>query len=172
MQEACWGNEAGGVVKRLERFEVKNRGFCWYKKGMKNSSNSAGNSAVATFNPASFTLAPAREPVHVFWGHGHTLDTDPTRQGWKVRRCTPTGQAWVVGQPGKAGCASIIDLEDGRLDVCLYDEDPKTIDAWLKEPRETRRCFDAGPYHQIPAIGGAGLMVIRLVQAHRKSGGL
>lgn len=150
--------------------EVKNRGLFGYKKGMKNTSNSAnGNSAVAAiFNPATFKAAPQMAPVSVFWGNGHTRDTDPIQQGWRCRPVGTCGDLWLVGQPGKAGCASICinPLRPEVMDVAVYFETPKEIHAWLMAPRASRDFVD-GRFVDVPAIGGAGLRIIAEILKER-----
>lgn len=60
------------------------------------------------------------------WGGGHTIETDPTRRGW---RAFPAGKAdaVLVGRFGVPGCFSAVPLSEGRLDVAFYDEAPEEV---------------------------------------------
>jgi hypothetical protein len=128
---------------------------------------------MATFNGfKDFTTAPAKYPVETFWGGGHTPDTEPTQRGWRcvpVKGPTPADPVvcWVVGQRGVKGCASLM-MADGRLDVALYEEGPKEVDASLRK-LEGSTHVDAQKYLEFQAIPGVGLRVIREILAERAS---
>ena len=97
------------------------------------------------------------------WGNGHTLDTDPTRKGWKAMPAY-SGQTdlWLLGQRGVAGCATIRQVGD-QLDVAVYYETPEQVVAWL---RELGPHCDAA-YFQVSVTPGYGLKVINRIEAMR-----
>lgn len=116
----------------------------------------------------NFTVA-RNEPVSTFWGNGHTVDTDPTKKGWFCKRILgrPAGteDAWVVGQPGKNGCATIMLVDAGKmLDVAMYDQPPSAVCSSGQ--------LEAGKFVQLPAIPGSGLMVIEAIQQYRNDLGI
>ena len=102
-----------------------------------------------------------------FWaGNGHTIDTDPTRKGWKVKQVRGRkDQLVIMGRvvDGKqlAGCASILPLSDGRLDVAIYEDlTPKEVlDTWANGD------YIDCPYFQIKDVSGWGLAVISRIEA-------
>jgi hypothetical protein len=127
------------------------------------------------FDAKSFSLRPAQEPVMIFFGGGHTAETDPSRKGWRCRpaKAGHDNKVWIVGQPGKAFCASVMltyHLVDGEpkdlIDVAIYFEDPKTVQQWINSPRDKRDPLDAR-YVQFPAISGCGLSVIQEIEKER-----
>jgi hypothetical protein len=117
----------------------------------------------------TFVSTPAREPVVCFWGGGHTAETDPTKKGWRSRPVGDSGRLWLVGQPGKAGCASVMIIPErpGIADVAVYLESPKEVESWLLTPRDTRTGLDAR-YIQFPAISGVGLRIIIEINKERE----
>lgn len=132
------------------------------------------------FNAREFTLPPEMEPVGIWWGHGHTRETDPTQRGWRIRPISfpkpePEGAraVWLMGRRGVAGCASIMIHErypggPVELDVAIYDEDPKTIEQFILTPHEERVAkYDYAiqpSYDFAPAVSGAGLMIVREIE--------
>ncbi len=113
----------------------------------------------------TFKVAPSKTlgfGGNMFWGGGHTVETDPTRNGWKAATTSPEGRVVLVGQRGVAGCATIVAYPGGLLDVALYYECPEEIAKSLKETG--RAGFDA-EYVQIPDVSGCGLRVISLIQS-------
>lgn len=93
------------------------------------------------------------------WGGGHTIETDPSRSGW---RCRPMGTGGVVliGQQGQQGCASVRLMADGQVDVAIYDEArPEEV---ARAPRE------ADAYLQVPSTPGWGLVVIAEIKKSRQ----
>tara|TARA_R110000751_G_scaffold290496_1_gene397163 strand:+ start:3712 stop:4143 length:432 start_codon:yes stop_codon:yes gene_type:complete len=98
----------------------------------------------------------------LFWGGGHTAETDPSRNGWRARA---TGQVVIVGQPGVAGCATAMWLSDGRIDVALRDETPKEVYDALQE----NRLLGDTMYHQFPDVSGVGLRIINQINDWRAS---
>jgi len=121
------------------------------------------------FNAKTFTAAPRRQPVVMFWGGGHTRESDPTNNGWRCRPATSghEHQVWIVGQPGKAGCASIVEHRNGTLDVAIYLETPKEVYESVNAPRESRQCRDAR-YVRVDAYSGVGLRIIREIEKERE----
>jgi hypothetical protein len=59
-------------------------------------------------------------------------------------------------------------MSEGRLDVALYTEGPKEVDASLRK-LEGSTHVDAQKYVEFPAIPGVGLRVIREILAERAS---
>lgn len=83
------------------------------------------------FDPKSFRTSSLDLVRHI-WGGGHTLETDPTRKGWRCREVNPG--LFLVGRPGKEGCAS---LSWSRYlhcwDVGIYHMPPAEAHKYLKE---------------------------------------
>ena len=104
-------------------------------------------------------FAPPSEPVTMVWGGGHTLVTDPTRNGWRCRYVRGVKRdMWMIGRPGHVGCASIICVGD-TLDVAVYLETPQTALGFLKRGDT----LDAR-YEQFPAVSGVGLKIIKSIK--------
>ena len=83
------------------------------------------------------------------WGGGHTLETDPTRRGWRLRPQPGNPELAVIGRPGKKGCLSAMFLSGG-VDVATYDDlDPKTLSERLKLGK-----VPADAFKLVPAIPG------------------
>ncbi len=120
------------------------------------------------FDPTKFTNEAT--PTEYFrrnaWGGGHTPETDPSRKGWQKRPSKKAPKVLVIGQPGKPGCASVMEMST-TLDVALYVETAKEISAVLEEGKSLG-CFD--PYYrQIKPISGWGLEVIRWIEEMRRT---
>jgi len=115
------------------------------------------------FNPASFIAPPdSRCPfVNYAWGTGHTLETDPTRKGWRCRPNQPGSICALLGRPGTVGCASVIYIRDGELDVALYLETPKVAHEAINGGRA--HLLDPF-YFQVPDLPGWGLKVINRIE--------
>ncbi len=102
------------------------------------------------------------------WGGGHTVDTDPTKKGWRCRRIGMEKRTvWLVGQKGVKGCATLVDIGRGEWDAAIYAEDPALIDLSLRQGR-------VGPHHgavykTVPNVSGFGLKVIELIEEDRES---
>ena len=119
---------------------------------------------MTTFNPRTFTVAKSKTlgfGENMFWGGGHTRQTLPTCNGWKASIVNSEGQCVLVGQRGVRGCATVVALGPGELDVAVYYECPEEIAAALKE--RGRAGHDAY-YFQIPDVSGCGLRVINLIE--------
>ena len=108
------------------------------------------------FDPKSFRT-PSLNLVHHIWGGGHTLETDPTRKGWRCREVTPG--RFLVGRPGKEGCASFVWCRDG-WDVGVYHMPPAEAHKHLKEGEGV----DAH-YVEVGNHSGFGLDIIREIEA-------
>ena len=67
------------------------------------------------------------------WGNGHTLQTDPTKRGWRARLLKEGSKTLLVGRPGKEGCFSVEQWPDGILDVAIYYDTPKYVKEALLE---------------------------------------
>jgi len=140
----------------------------WDKEYEAHKRNSA--EGLKEFIMLEFKTVMPRTPTPDFWGCGHTAETDPTRQRWRCRR---QGQVWLIGQPSSVGCASVMILRDGRLDVAIYLETPKEISDWLAADRETREIRDPRylDFHPLEC-GGDGLRIIREIEKERETYGL
>jgi hypothetical protein len=101
-------------------------------------------------------------PRGYVWGGGHTLKTDPTRQGWRCLPLVKGSSTLLFGQRGIGGCASIVQHPD-HLDVALYAETPEEVIESMEEGR-----IKADPsYYRVTDAPGWGLEVILLLRAER-----
>ena len=108
-----------------------------------------------------FTIHPQQQWNNTSpWGGGHTIETDPTRKGWKMR--ANSVHCAVVGQPGKPGCASVMRMGDNQLDVALYEETPNEVSEQLKTG-----FVDAVMYVAAPNCPGWALTIIDLIEEVR-----
>ena len=84
------------------------------------------------------------------WGGGHTVDSDPTRQGWRAALSHKDSKVLVLGRRNIRGCASVMRMSDGRLDVSVYDDaTPEEIAACVRERRRVPLAdcvLQTGPY--------------------------
>lgn len=94
------------------------------------------------------------------WGNGHTVDTDPTRKGWRLRQAGRDPDVVLVGRANVEGCFSVRPLEDGGLDVAIYLDTPQYVVRTWKEG-----CYCDASYHEIASVDGWGLECIRLLEA-------
>jgi len=99
------------------------------------------------------------------WGGGHTHETDPTRRGWRLRAVS-TNLA-IIGRRGKPGCISVMPISGGQFDVAWYEEDPATVDANLRQPREDRDNLDP-IYVPVAAVPGWALRFIERIEANER----
>lgn len=85
---------------------------------------------MAEFNPKEFTVQDRGwwNNLHHDWrGGGHTIETDPVRQGWKAARAAPGSDVVIIGRKGEKGCLSAI-LLTGKIDVAFYtNETPEQV---------------------------------------------
>jgi hypothetical protein len=63
----------------------------------------------------------SREFVCPF-GSGHTLETDPTKKGWKIRSLYKGSEVWLIGRPGIQGCATAQYTVGGQIGIKLFPE--------------------------------------------------
>lgn len=110
---------------------------------------------MAMFDASTFKVDTRLRPD---WGGGHTHETLPGTRGWVGRPAYKDGPL-LIGQRGKQGCATIRRMGH-QLDVALYCETPEEVIA--------AKCKLDCPFVQIDEIGGWGLKVIQLVEAHRQ----
>lgn len=115
-----------------------------------------------------FTLDPRNIWQNTLpWGNGHTRETDPFLQGWRLK--ARSAELCIIGRKadggGVRGCASVLPYGDGRYDVAIYDE---------LTPAELQAKFDAGEnvpgdeYFQVDACGGWALRVLdKLHELHQ-----
>lgn len=68
----------------------------------------------------------------LIWGGGHTLETDPTKKGWRCGLIRKGGENILVGRRGIPGCFSVARMGNNRLDVALYEETPEEVMAGFK----------------------------------------
>jgi hypothetical protein len=67
------------------------------------------------------------------FGGGHTTATDPGQRGWRAALTGPGSKVLVIGRRGAAGCISVMQLSEGRLDVAIYDEaTPESVASVVK----------------------------------------
>jgi len=92
------------------------------------------------------------------WGNGHTLETDPTKRGWRLRAMS--GQLAVIGRTGVPGCLSVVPF-DGQYDVAHYDElTPE--EAWK---RLKAGSIVADAYQRVGNHSGWALSLIQEIEA-------
>ena len=101
----------------------------------------------------NFTVRPTGWAEFI-WGGGHTAETDPTRQGWRVRPLGEGSSTVLVGRKGIEGCFSAR-MVGKEVDVAVY----------LETPEHVAREFAAGRvvdarYVQVPSSSGWGLTAI------------
>ena len=89
------------------------------------------------------------------WGGNHTIETDPTKQGWRVVKLQ---RAILVGKRNTKGCFSAICLGE-TIDIALYEEDPQEVATYLKGIG-----FCDPIFHQIGNYSGWGLTVLQLLR--------
>ena len=99
----------------------------------------------------------------LLWGYGHTADSYPPKNGWRARRAVKSLDVLLIGQPGVAGCATAVELEDGRIDVAIYYETPAELVAIYK----ANKSFGDARYVQFPNEKGVGLCVIAEIMSNR-----
>lgn len=89
---------------------------------------------MSTFNASKFTTS--FRWWDGLWGGGHTPASDPTRQGWRATPAHKGSAVLIIGRRATRGCASVMQLPDGRLDVAGYDDStPEEIAACVREGR-------------------------------------
>lgn len=106
------------------------------------------------------------------WGSGHTLATDPTRQGWRAALSRKGGLALIIGQAGVPGCASVMQL-GGQLHVALYcDVTPEQVARAFRGELDAdarAEVYGAAMYRTIPVqYPGWGLEVIQMILVDRR----
>ena len=95
------------------------------------------------------------------WGGGHTAETVPTRHGWRAALTAKGSKVLVIGRRTIRGCASVMRLSDGRLDVSVYDDaTPEEIAACVRERRSVPL---ADVILQTEAYPGWGLAVLEKI---------
>ncbi len=106
-----------------------------------------------------FSVSP-RAWAFDLWGNGHTLETDPSRQGWRKAHAGRCPETVLVGRRGVAGCFSARPYLGNQVDIAVYDETPEEVAAaWAKG-----ESLDAY-YVQMPLISGWGLVALEFVYA-------
>lgn len=118
---------------------------------------------MSTFNLKTFTVDPISAVLALLpWGNGHTLETDPERQGWRCRLVKGRQDGiLLIGQVGVSGCASLR-IVDGAYDVAVYDDTPAKVAAYLQGGE-----YCDADFHDVSATPGFGLAVIRLIKSRR-----
>lgn len=110
------------------------------------------------WNPATFRLPPP--DYSEAFGGGHTSETNPVTQGWRIRPVKgATNGLLILGIPGVIGCASILPMEDGKMDIAIYAEEPKTV-----EKSTDRSCLDPA-YFQSESGSAWALQAIQRIKA-------
>jgi hypothetical protein len=120
------------------------------------------------FDPSKFQISPQQLWANSHpWGGGHTLETDPTRQGWRLR--ARSSDLCIIGRKanggGVRGCASVMTLSNGRLDVAIHDElTPKELEDKLKAGERV----SGDEYFQVDDCWGWALCVLsKLHELHQ-----
>ena len=113
------------------------------------------------FDPKSFRTS-SLDLAHLIWGVGHTLETDPTRKGWRCREVKPSHVPghFLVGRPGQEGCASIHRIRD-VWHVGIYLMSPAEAHKLIKEIGG----FLDAHWVEVNDIPGFGLDIIREIEA-------
>ena len=100
------------------------------------------------------------------WGGGHTAATDPTRNGWSIKK---VGRAYLIAKKGDVVAASARKVGD-KWDVALYWNKPSDVRRYLR----TGHQFDSEgytiepTYETVPDTPGWGLTVIDLLDRERR----
>ena len=113
---------------------------------------------MAVFNALEFKTDHS-EPTPIFWGNGHTVETDPTKV-WKMKYHTRF-KCWMIGKKDDSvGCISIRNL-NGILDVAFYYGKPSEtfIDGG----------FNDAIYREYPEGSGVGLEIIQEMKSMLQS---
>ena len=105
-----------------------------------------------------FTVAPWWQGSLV-WGSGHTVETDPTRQGWRVRRAGEEPDTALVGRRGVKGCFTAVPDATGHLIVRFFFRTPEELDRAIRSGEQV-----GGWIRTLPHIPGWGLSAIELLQ--------
>lgn len=96
------------------------------------------------------------------WGSGHTIETDPTKRGWRMVAISE--HLAVIGQKGVPGCISVMPLGRNELDVAIYDElKPEELDRQLREGTVYADLFRQTTIHS-----GWALQFIEEIEAYRQ----
>ena len=93
------------------------------------------------------------------WGNGHTLETDPTRRGWRAALSRKGGSVLIVGRRGIRGCFSVMTFDRydyeamefiRKLDVAIYDDlTPEEVAQQVNVGRAV-----ADEYREVDSISG------------------
>ena len=97
------------------------------------------------FDPCTFQVRA--DWWRFMWGGGHTVETDPTRKGWRAKKSINTGDPArgippniLVGRAGVKGCFSAMLLsprepgDDAVLDLAFYTEEtPEQVAKAMRE---------------------------------------
>jgi hypothetical protein len=100
------------------------------------------------------------------WGGGHTAATDPTQNGWSIKK---VGRAYLIAKKGDVVAASARKVGD-KWDVALYWNKPSDVRRYLR----TGHQFDSegytieATYETVPDTPGWGLTVIDLLDRERR----
>jgi len=100
------------------------------------------------------------------WGGGHTRETDPVLQGWRLK--ARSLELCIIGRKanggGVRGCASVMTLTD-RFDVAIYDDlTPKELEDKFKAGERVQ----GDEYFQVDDCSGWALKVIdKLRELHQ-----
>lgn len=115
------------------------------------------------FNIIDFK-APNHWDASFPWGGGHTVETDPTKNGWRMVK-QPGGNVVVIGQKGIPCCASVVRISD-YYDVAIYDEKPEVVSKIITEGK----AGNLDPYYfQVDTTPGWGLKVIDEIKEARNN---
>lgn len=82
---------------------------------------------------SNFTVRNPLLDPSLAWGGGHTVASDPMKEGWRIRAISPSSSGVLVGRRGIAGCFSAMPLSDGQLDVAIYLDTPEEVSRLFKE---------------------------------------
>lgn len=112
------------------------------------------------------------------WGGGHTVETDPTRRGWRIRAVSH--QLAVLGRTGVPGCMSVMPCMVNRssnnpegvpgFDVAFYDtEKPEDVFQSLRDRSEGP---GADAFQQTPDHSGWALPFVEEIERMQPDGRL
>jgi hypothetical protein len=114
------------------------------------------------FDLKKFT-APSPQASEMPWGGGWTPQADLGAKGWRYRQVPkgfscPVSPAYMIGQAGQRGCASLIMSTHGdKYNVTLH---PDT-------PMEANWRISYGKGFTVEAIPGFGLAIISAIEEMR-----
>jgi len=117
------------------------------------------------FDPSKFRVKQGQWALLTCWtGGGHTIDTDPTKRGWRLK---PSIEGfYILGNMSCSTCFSIQRMDNDILDVVTYEETtPRDIDKQLRGAK-SGACYNP-IFQKVRDIPGWALPLIRFAEANQ-----